>query len=811
MLKIIIIILQVGFFWTELSKAGDFFDSLPSNSISNGSLNFKTKRNERKLLIEIAKPPESSHLRRHFQRSKTIDLNDENQLPERSNTAQSQVGPHVNSLAPNSCSNQSEQFRVTKNWMEFVNEAIKPSGNHQLEQTLHRSESTSIQTTEEDELAKKDALTLNEYFSGIIKYGTFVPPFETDVNQNPNQEVFDRWIEFQSQQSNLSSICNPTIILTSDRCKKAIDNLQMGGPYKMGTNFISSILGISDSVSSPRSLVALIAGKINRGFQLAQEYTELKKQDKKNKIHLRELKGRDIIELHYKEQLKMKKDEIDSLIKTQNDMNRSLLENEEIIQRFKSASEEFLSSVKFLNNTEEAPIKSVFANFLQNYYGENDISIKRDIFNGLLSQYPQTISKESLKNILASGGPVLHKLFQFMGETSKDQNERGMLSSFKSELRPMSNVDFQLARKRLFGGNAARTVTNLNGQPLAIASVGQVHLGSSVDGREIIVKLLKPDLKTKTSSELSFLNRLIPSENYQVIKNVIDSLSDSINGELDLTRERRMLKKAKIYNKPRDRIFVVEPIKNLSSNSILAMSKASGLPIYQVATTAENACSKLDLLSKLLKNWLDEALFGSGFFHGDLHGGNIVYDEQQRKLELIDFGNAEELSTTDRRGIIKLIAGVTLEREEIVYRALLDLGLSRSQVNSIQDFISEVIEDNFLTEEGKKADKISLIMKEIQRRDLPLSHGLVLFNRGRLLIEGQIKAIVDEMNSNLGGMICTDSNNKPLGDTAKLYKKSFQDGIPTAFGLLGMDTFSIIQRGYQVRAEKLKRSSSSQP
>lgn len=359
----------------------------------------------------------------------------------------------------------------------------------------------------------------------------------------------------------------------------------------------------------------------------------------------------------------------------------------------------------------------------------------------------------------------------------------------------MDVVDFGLAKKNFWKKRGTQLVHDIHEDPLAVASIGEVHLGAFKNGREFVIKFLKPDLKTKTSSELSLLHQLIPREHHQVLTDVIDSLSDSIKGELDLIREQHMLEKAEVYDTPRDGISSVKPIKALSSNSFFAMSKASGLPIYKVTTTRENVCSKLNLMSKLLKKWLDEALFGKGYFHGDLHGGNVIYDEQQDKLQLIDFGNAEILSKLDRSGIIKLIAGVGLKEETVLRRAFLDLGLSNQDVITIQPFVGEALANDSLTE----SEKINSIVKELKNRDLPLSHGFILFNRGRLLIEGQIAAIKKEMNSYFDGIVCTDSNQKPLGNIAKLYKKSFHDGIPRSLYLLGRDTFRIILKGYRGR------------
>lgn len=415
MLKLFLYVIVFGFICIKFSQAGN--DHLPLNSRLEGTQVFQDTPYEKGSLRDTVNAQRHSKVKRFTQRSETIDLTDEDKSYEHGLTIQNQDNSNVNSLTSHSCLNQREQFQITRSWMESIQETIKTQEIQQLGRLPRRSKSISIDLTEEWELANKDAIALNGYFSGLIKYGTFVPPIETDENQEPKPEVLERWIEFQSQQSSLSEICNPTTITNSTRCKNAIDVLRASNTYKEGENIILSILGRSDSPSSPRSLVTLIARKISEEFNLAQEYKELMKQNELNRTKLKGLKNQAIIQQYYKDQLEISKKNIYQLIKDQNKKNKNFLESRAVKQQFGLAFEAFLDSIKFFNPSEEDSIKSLFSTFLKNYYQANDLSIKRDLFHGLLSNYPQALSKESFKSVLVSAGPVLHKFFQFLGET----------------------------------------------------------------------------------------------------------------------------------------------------------------------------------------------------------------------------------------------------------------------------------------------------------------------------------------------------------------------------------------------------------
>ncbi len=137
---------------------------------------------------------------------------------------------------------------------------------------------------------------------------------------------------------------------------------------------------------------------------------------------------------------------------------------------------------------------------------------------------------------------------------------------------------------------------------------------------------------------------------------------------------------------------------------------------------------KQKYLSNLTQKWLDEAIFGSGFFHGDLHAGNIMMDEDG--VTVIDYGNVSKLEEKDQKNILNLMAAAMRynnERVEQHIKAMLSSPEARRIFESKQAEFSQMIKVIVKKEDGSPVDKILAILNELQKNEIEIPAGFYNF------------------------------------------------------------------------------------
>ena len=152
------------------------------------------------------------------------------------------------------------------------------------------------------------------------------------------------------------------------------------------------------------------------------------------------------------------------------------------------------------------------------------------------------------------------------------------------------------------------------------------------------------------------------------------------------------------------------------------MEKAKGKPIF-AEVEAPTASLKRDALLELLEKWLEEAFFGSGFFHADLHGGNLFIESSTTlrrtplldsdfsvndyleeevadyKLWLIDFGSVGTLTLERARQLLKLMIGLSFKSNDLVLNALQEMMLLEAKQCAV---LSEFLDGLWKEEDAGK-------------------------------------------------------------------------------------------------------------
>lgn len=190
--------------------------------------------------------------------------------------------------------------------------------------------------------------------------------------------------------------------------------------------------------------------------------------------------------------------------------------------------------------------------------------------------------------------------------------------------------------------------------PVASASVAQVHLACLGDGSEVAVKVLRPGIEQVIERDLALLYtiarlalRFLPEGRRLRPVEVVDQFKRTIHDELDLRREAANASQLKANFEGSELLYVPEVYWDLSRRRVFVMERIAGIPISDIEGLKDADIDLRTLSHNGVEIFFTQA-FRDGFFHADMHPGNIFVapDGQYRA---VDFGIMGSLSDADKR------------------------------------------------------------------------------------------------------------------------------------------------------------------
>lgn len=190
--------------------------------------------------------------------------------------------------------------------------------------------------------------------------------------------------------------------------------------------------------------------------------------------------------------------------------------------------------------------------------------------------------------------------------------------------------------------------------PVASASVAQVHFGKLKDGKEVAVKVIRPGIEKTIQRDLELiyvLAGLAQRYNRQARRlrpvEVVDEFSRTLSDELDLRREAANASQLKSNFTGSDLLYVPEVYWDFTRRDVLVMERIAGIPINDI-----DALNRAGVdLGKLSNNGVEiffTQAFRDGFFHADMHPGNI-FVSPEGQYRAVDFGIMGSLGDSDKR------------------------------------------------------------------------------------------------------------------------------------------------------------------
>ncbi|MEJ8572673.1 2-polyprenylphenol 6-hydroxylase [Microbaculum marinum] len=259
-------------------------------------------------------------------------------------------------------------------------------------------------------------------------------------------------------------------------------------------------------------------------------------------------------------------------------------------------------------------------------------------------------------------GPSWIKLGQFLAtrrDVVGDEIARD-LSQLQDRLPPFADATARKAVEAALG-RPAQDLFEEFGPPVAAASIAQVHKARA-DGRDLAVKILRPGVDRRFQRDLQTfffaaqtLERLDPQTRRLRPVDTVQTLARSVSIEMDLRMEAAAISEI-AENTAEDPGFRVPKVDwNRSAKRVLTLEWIDGIPIAD-RDALEAAGHDLRRLGALvIQSFLRHAL-RDGFFHADMHQGNLFIDDAGN-LVAVDFGIMGRLGTRERRYLAEILWG----------------------------------------------------------------------------------------------------------------------------------------------------------
>ena len=198
-------------------------------------------------------------------------------------------------------------------------------------------------------------------------------------------------------------------------------------------------------------------------------------------------------------------------------------------------------------------------------------------------------------------------------------------------------------------------------KPIAAASIAQVHF-AKIEGENFAIKILRPGIEKKFNEELdalmlfaSIIEAILPKARRLKLIEVVHLLKEITTIEMDLRFEGSAASELK-KNTISDPKFKVPKINwDFTSRRILTSQKVDGISIKNISKIDEKNINKKELAKNIIQNFLRQAV-GDGFFHGDMHQGNLFVDDEGNIIP-VDFGIMGRLDVDNRKYLAEILYG----------------------------------------------------------------------------------------------------------------------------------------------------------
>ena len=388
------------------------------------------------------------------------------------------------------------------------------------------------------------------------------------------------------------------------------------------------------------------------------------------------------------------------------------------------------------------------------------------------------------------------------------------LSFLQDRVTPIFGLDAKLEIERSLGQPLDENFCSIDHEPLATASIAQIYKATLLDGAEVIIKLVRPNVVEKIKREMKDLLEITKylCERHQLAERL--KLSQIVHDqELIMLQETDMLSESQNQinlraNFPNSNLLKVPRVyTKFTRPNLIVMDYADGIPIGDIEKLRERGVDFKILAEKGVHTFFKQ-VFEDNFFHADMHSGNILVDTADPKdprYIALDCAIMGSLSDDDRRYLAQNILAFFKRDYRRIAELHLDSGWvpSQTDVDALTKVIEELCEPIYQKplEEISFANFLADLFRAANSFSIEIQPQLVLLQKTLLYVEGLGRGLYPQLNLWETAMpFMTTWAERNLGPAAVL-----EDYFKLA-GEFFSDPFRLRNFIYQNQQERIKAS-----
>ena len=222
------------------------------------------------------------------------------------------------------------------------------------------------------------------------------------------------------------------------------------------------------------------------------------------------------------------------------------------------------------------------------------------------------------------------------------------------------------------GGPPERAFARWDPEPIAAASIGQVHRAVTLDGRAVAVKVQYPGIADMMAADLrnvALLRRILRiTAPAQDVDALLTELRDRVLEELDYRREAANQQRFAAYYRGHPTIHVPAIVSKLSTRRVLTTELSDGARFAELASWPQR---ERDLAAETIYRFVFRSLYEIGAFNGDPHPGNYLFHRGGR-VTFLDFGLVKHFTAAELEPLLRMNRDICIEHDPEAFRRTLE-------------------------------------------------------------------------------------------------------------------------------------------
>ena len=263
-------------------------------------------------------------------------------------------------------------------------------------------------------------------------------------------------------------------------------------------------------------------------------------------------------------------------------------------------------------------------------------------------------------------------------------------------------------------------------EPLASASLGQVHRATTRSGKDVVVKVQRPDVRDTIRDDMSVLGKVTEVADKRTslgrsygLNQLLSQFRRSLVGELDYRREAKNLLRFVDLTRDYEHLVVPEPVLQLTTSRVLTMEHIEGRKVTDLGPLALMDIDARPMVEQLFRAYL-RMILDDGVLHADPHPGNLLVTDDGR-IALLDLGMVATVPARVQTQIVKLLLAISDGDGEECAQVLAEMGhpLEDYDAAAFRDEVAHLVSEAVGSGPDMEAGRVLVDLSRISG-----SHGL---------------------------------------------------------------------------------------